>query len=72
MLRSVAVGGATTVAVATAPVAYAATEDLALEGLEKSAALLETKRAMLSSQLQAVTLRSFLLKGSINAIGQAW
>jgi hypothetical protein len=70
VVRSVAVGGAATVAVATAPVAYAATEDLALEGLERSAALLETEGAMLSAQLQAVTFRSFLLKGSINAIGQ--
>jgi hypothetical protein len=70
VVRSVAVGGAATVAVATAPVAYVATEDLALEGLERSAALLETEGAMLSAQLQAVTFRSFFTKLLISGIGQ--
>lgn len=65
-----AVGGAATAAVVAAPIAYFATEDLAVEGLERSAALLEEEGAILSAQLQAVTFRSFLLKGSINAIGQ--
>jgi len=70
VVRSVAAGGAATVAVATAPVAYAATEDLALEGLERSAALLEENGAALSTHLQKVTIQSFFLKSGINALGQ--
>ena len=70
VVRSVAAGGAATVGVATAPIAYAATEDLALEGLERNAALLDTEGAMLLAQLQAVTFRSFFTKLLIHEIGQ--
>jgi hypothetical protein len=70
VLRSVAVGGAATVTVAAAPIAYAATEDLALEGLEKSAALVQENGAALSAHLHKVTLQSFLLKSGVNALGQ--
>lgn len=70
VVRSVAASGAATVGVATAPIAYAATEDLALEGLERNAALLDTEGAMLLAQLQAVTFRSFFTKLLIHEIGQ--
>ena len=66
------VGGAVAVVgtVLAAPLAYVATEDLALAGLENSAALLENNGAALVAHLRAVTLGSFIVKGGINAVGQ--
>lgn len=66
------VGGAVAVvgAVEAAPVAYVASEDAAVAGLEASAEFLEAEGLNLYNNFAAVTIRSFLLKSGVNLVGQ--
>jgi hypothetical protein len=66
------VGGAVAVvgAMEAAPVAYVASEDAAVAGLEASAEFLEAEGLNLYNNFAAVTVRSFLLKSGVNIVGQ--
>lgn len=69
-----AVGGAVAVvgAVEAAPVAYVASEDAAVAGLEASAEFLEAEGLNLYNNFAAVTVRSFLLKSGVSVAGQGF
>ncbi|RZJ57739.1 MAG: hypothetical protein EOO55_02700 [Hymenobacter sp.] len=66
------VGGAVVVvgAVEAAPALYIAGEDALVEGLEATAGYLEAEGTALYNNFGAVTIRSFILKASINSAGQ--
>lgn len=70
VVRSV---GAAVVVVGTveaAPVVYAASEDLALQGMESGVELLDTEGTALYEGVGKTTAQSFAIRAGVNALGQ--